>query len=1715
MQNYKKNFVKQTLAWVLAAVMVITMLPVGVFAEVEKADWTINEQKEAEMSFWKLADINEVVVVANAEGMKTPTINYIGTYINAEGRTVVRVSFRAFQNLATAVWHKALFKFDKDLYNLIDFTNPGTGMYKGTDNEKWHDADTYKEVVPFTDAVSSISGGVHVKEQNLKNNKNLVGGASRIEVPIDLVLNEGKTVADIKGQPHIQMRLTSEDYKRVFCVAGTGKADDDTTDADQNLIVTPYNSYTFMTFIPSANNNADVNTVEDYNRDLQFYAANSYAKYNEAGGYLDVFHKQSKLNSTDNIGGEYFAFRQVFNEKFAQVLKPQDESGTVAEVFPANQQGDMWKNASPIQITKADLNDSNNSELNPGFVGIQVASNAKGNIGQNFAGLKTVLTTAAPQNSYLNSATTEFNSGLPTITRYYIDKDKVAEKGLKTDDLASFDFYSTFILDSTKKFIEYTATNDTGSDIVLEPNSILGLTYADGKTSRPNQKLYEYSLTFGDDAYKIDLRSNFKPVGGGPLQHGHGREYEYNLIPGMTIKSGEKITFRTMKYDTPPTRVTLTLPSKDGNKTIDLLPGAEGAEKTTPRRLNYITTYAGGSATQSGVNPDIDELFTDSQNIAGRTRYVGAKIKLFYPDNTDYEFTIADQKTRTKMKVNGAEVNGYTFTTEGKTGFAMPTELVKDSVIGITNTDVKKASTPSEKAFEKVQAKVTFDLNGGKLATNVKSFEGFDTTQLPGTEFAYKLQRANETAPVVRIAPMNEKAAGDADYKPNGFNVSNYTDHNGDALKGDALELRKFVADKPTIESADNLVFLGWTTKKLSGTAEAVTEAFEELQKNNKVATTADQVNGTEAYIFNDASPITTATTVYAVYGKNQESAKYEPKYEDVDGTVGTLATVAAPKFLDEKSTTDPKPEANPQPTGMKFALGDGAPADAQIDEDTGVITYKPVKGDTTVTIPVVVTYSDGTKDNTTATINVTEESDKDIIPYEPTDPENPTDPEDPKIPDKDEDDKPINKDEYDIVAFKTESEQKGTLTKGKEANKPVISVLVKKGSKARTFGDVKPSTNPVEGYNFWYWDKDGDQTKTAVLDNAAVANGEIYTAYFIKSGDEVGPNDPDLPDNFVKVTYKAGTGVDKFAAKTVAVEKGTKEDKLPGKPEVKIDGTVSTDVVWTADPAIDANDGIQKDTTLTVSAKTPGQSDKDKYDPKGQDITVEKDETPNAEDGIKNKDELPDKTEYDWKNTPDTSKPGETTGTVVVTYPDGTTDEVEVRITVTEKKPFDKDNVVKAEYLSDPDKMLYYEGEKLNLKGIKIKLTDINGNIKVVGADELNEYGITVEPTEGTTLTIAGHNNKKLVIKVTVKENNDSVVKTFESFRSLTVTEYVPVPEKSDKPIINPIYDSDDYVTGEGVPGATVEVRFPDGTIERVIVDGDGRWVAPTPYPLYDEEIVEARQIEFGKEPSDWVYEKVRYDDEYWRERDRRDRDDKKEDTKKPSKVEPRWTPPALNARDHFSYIKGYGNNMFAPNRTITRAEVAMIFARLSINQSTGGAPQFKDVKAGDWYKTAVDIMARQGVIKGYEDGTFRPNQPITRREFAAIAARYAGNLDTWKTFRDVPPTDWAYKLINRVAGAGWINGYEDGTFRPNNNITRAEVVAIVNRMLNRKADAKYVDNNLMRTKGAFVDNMRSAWYYYDIYEAAFGHSYERLDNGVDEKWNRVTGQAFEIRER
>lgn len=216
--------------------------------------------------------------------------------------------------------------------------------------------------------------------------------------------------------------------------------------------------------------------------------------------------------------------------------------------------------------------------------------------------------------------------------------------------------------------------------------------------------------------------------------------------------------------------------------------------------------------------------------------------------------------------------------------------------------------------------------------------------------------------------------------------------------------------------------------------------------------------------------------------------------------------------------------------------------------------------------------------------------SNKDIIPYIPEDKTNPTSPNDSGIPKKDEDGKDIDKEKYDIVAFKTEDPEKGTLSHGKKEKQEYISVLVKKGLDS-SFGKVKPQVqvNELTGNKFWYWDKNGDLTR-AITDGAKITNGEIYTAHFAKHGDTISPNTPDFPDSskLVKVTYVAGEGVN-FAPnndqKIVAVNKGTKEEDLPGKPDAKAKFLYKDPISWTADPPIDKDAGIQQNTTVTASA--------------------------------------------------------------------------------------------------------------------------------------------------------------------------------------------------------------------------------------------------------------------------------------------------------------------------------------------------------------------------------------------------------------------------------------------------------------------------------------------------------------------------------------------------
>ena len=245
-----------------------------------------------------------------------------------------------------------------------------------------------------------------------------------------------------------------------------------------------------------------------------------------------------------------------------------------------------------------------------------------------------------------------------------------------------------------------------------------------------------------------------------------------------------------------------------------------------------------------------------------------------------------------------------------------------------------------------------------------------------------------------------------------------------------------------------------------------------------------------------------------------------------------------------------------------------------------------------------------------------------------------------------------------------------------------------------------------------------------------------------------------------------------------------------------------------------------------------------------------------------------------------------------------------------------------------------------------------------------------------------------------------------------------------------------------------------------------------------------------------------------------------------------PIWTPDGdddgpsgLNTEDHFSYVVGYAEDYrtgeatddedlwpVKPNNQITRAEVATIFYRLLEDEVRDEydttTNDFSDVTADSWYNQTVSTLARMGIVKGYEDGTFRPNAPITRAEFGAIATRFFAETGaTYEpgTFTDVTGNEWFANAIQDAVNLGLIGGYPDGTVRPNNNITRAEACAIVNRTLGRVPDADHLlPEDVMKV---WPDNNPTDWFYADMQEATNGHEYAWIeeDGHEIEEWTNL----------
>jgi len=211
-----------------------------------------------------------------------------------------------------------------------------------------------------------------------------------------------------------------------------------------------------------------------------------------------------------------------------------------------------------------------------------------------------------------------------------------------------------------------------------------------------------------------------------------------------------------------------------------------------------------------------------------------------------------------------------------------------------------------------------------------------------------------------------------------------------------------------------------------------------------------------------------------------------------------------------------------------------------------------------------------------------------------------------------------------------------------------------------------------------------------------------------------------------------------------------------------------------------------------------------------------------------------------------------------------------------------------------------------------------------------------------------------------------------------------------------------------------------------------------------------------------------------------------------------------------HFAYLVGYPEGDIRPDRNITRAEAASIFFRLLTQDYRtdiwSKMNDYPDVNAGDWYNNAISTLTNGGILSGYPDGFFDPASSITRAEFASIAARFAAETDTdsagsSSAFSDISG-HWAKSHIDLAAALGYVSGYEDGTFRPDNPITRAEVAALLNRVLNRHVES---EDDLLGGMVTWSDNISGKWYYFAIQEATNSHYYERKADGINELWTSL----------
>ena len=384
-------------------------------------------------------------------------------------------------------------------------------------------------------------------------------------------------------------------------------------------------------------------------------------------------------------------------------------------------------------------------------------------------------------------------------------------------------------------------------------------------------------------------------------------------------------------------------------------------------------------------------------------------------------------------------------------------------------------------------------------------------------------------------------------------------------------------------------------------------------------------------------------------------------------------------------------------------------------------------------------------------------------------------------------------------------------------------------------------------------------------------------------------------------------------------------------------------------------------------------------------------------------------------------------------------------------------------------------------------------------------QSGVTVDPNTGaitvvipqdapvgSTITIEvdvtypDRSNETVEVKVTVSDN----------------TQPKPEEDKSKTPIVDPVDDGDTSISGKGEPGSDIIINIPGKDPIKTTVDDGGKWSAPID-PAHEGDVIKVVQIEVGKKPSDPAYVTVggrsiivpsHDDDGYWWFGG---------GSFKPVETEEQVIDKTEHGI-HIAYIFGYKDHTFRCEGKITRAEAASMIAHIAkLDLSDNSKPDFKDTPSS-WYNAAINAMVKKNLMFADKNGNFRPNEPITRGEFARAIQFIDKENKKEAPFMDIKGHEFE-EAINQAYANGRIAGYPDGTFKPDESITRAEAVTILNNFDGRMVRERGIED-VKKDLIKFTDLKPSHWAYYEIIEASNSHAYSRISNdSKEEKWSNL----------